>query len=499
MPSFAYCTHFRNQTLLVVGLAREGRVAARWLAEHDAHVIVSDIKPAADLAQDMAELQRLGIDIRLGPQTPELLAGIDAIVASPGVPQDIPLFATARQAGIPITTETKLFAQLCPAPVVGITGSSGKTTTTTLVAEILNASGRKTWLGGNIGAPLLGQVEAISPVDCSVLELSSFQLLYWAGAGAASGPHPDTFPWADPAGVSPHIAAITNITPNHLDRHPSMAHYAAAKAQILAYQTDAGIAILNRDDPALSAWAGDRRVIIAAGAGQDAVDFPLTARILTFGLDSPPAPGQDGAWPQRGHIWLRWQEREQAILPIAEVRLRGQHNLANCLAACCISAAAGAQPHAMAQVISAFTGVAHRLEEVRRRNGVLWINDSIATSPERAIAALRSFDAPIILLAGGRDKHLPWAEWAIAAHTHARAVITFGEAAPLIAAALASAPHPSALLHHGGDLEHAVALASALAQPGDVVLLSPGGVSFDAYADFTLRGQHFRHLVHSLP
>lgn len=481
---------FSNNTILIIGLAREGRAAARWLARHHARVLASDLHaPPEDVWN---ELESLGVTLSIGPQTPDLLTDIDAIVVSPGVPQDIPLLQDARARGIPITAEPRLFAQGCPAPLIGITGSSGKTTTTTLVARMLEASDYRIWLGGNIGSPLLEQVEAVSPQDRAVMELSSFQLLYWHEIAAwPTAPSP----WNASHGVSPHIAAILNITPNHLDRHPSMAHYIAAKSNILAAQTSADTAILNREDPIIGEWARTGRVSIPSGQGQAARSFPIKAQLLTFGFDKPETGV--GTWLEGEQIFLRRWGETSAVLNVADIHLRGRHNLANVLAAVAIASNAGATPAAMRQAVSAFRGVAHRLEEVARIHDVLWINDSIATAPERALAALRSFDEPILLLAGGRDKHLPWDEWAQETQRRARIVIAFGEAIPIIQRALRNAPADALLetVLPAADLASAVHLAAELAQPGEVVLLSPGGTSFDAYSDFAARGQHFRELV----
>ena len=484
---------FSSQTILIIGLAREGRAAARWLARHHARVITSDLHPPREDVQQ--ELEALGVQMQIGPQTTDLLTGIDAIVVSPGVPQDIPLLQTARSKRIPITAEPRLFAQGCPAPLVGITGSSGKTTTTTLVARMLEAAGFNTWLGGNIGSPLLEELEAISPEDRVVMELSSFQLLYWD----ALAPWPGApAPWHNTDAISPDVAAILNITPNHLDRHPSMAHYIAAKANILAAQGPDDVAILNREDSVTGPWAANRQVAIAAGAGQSARSFPIAARLITFGFEKP-ASG-DGTWLEEDRILLRREGQTREVLRTADIHLRGRHNLANVLAAVAIADAAGASPEAMREAVLSFRGVPHRLEEVDRINGVLWINDSIATAPERALAALRSFDEPIILLAGGRDKHLPWEEWAQEVQRRARVVIAFGEAIPIIQQALQDR-QPDARLEMvvtAANLPSAVLLAAELAQPGEIVLLSPGGTSFDAYPDFAARGQHFRELVHQL-
>jgi len=484
---------FSSQTILIVGLAREGRAAARWLAARGARVIASDLRPPQEEVRE--ELERMGIEMVIGPQREALLEGVDALAVSPGVPQDIPLLQAARDRRLPLTTEPRLFAQACPAPIAGVTGSSGKTTTTTLVARMLEASGFRTHLGGNIGDPLLPQLEAIAADDRTVMELSSFQLLYWAETAAWRDAPP---PWNDSAGVSPHVAAILNLTPNHLDRHPSMAHYAAAKANILAFQTPDDWVILNREDAMTAPWAESGRVRIPAGDGQPARDFAIPGQILTFGFQRP-AQGE-GSWLEDGWVVLRWQGETQRVFPVEAIRLRGRHNLANALAAAVIAAAAGATPEGMAEAIADFRGVPHRLEEVARIDGALWINDSIATAPERALAALRSFDEPIILLAGGRDKHLPWDAWAEEVHRRVRVVIAFGEARPIIEQALAQRPPHSCLqsLLPADDLPDAVMQAARMAQPGEIVLLAPGGTSFDAYPDFAARGQHFRELVRAL-
>jgi len=483
---------FSSQTILIVGLAREGRAAARWLARHGARVIASDLRPPQ--ADVRAEMENLGVELVIGPQTPQLLTDVDAVVVSPGVPQDVPLLQEARQRHIPITAEPRLFAQGSLAPIVGITGSSGKTTTTTLVARMMEASGFRTWLGGNIGSPLLERLAEVLPQDRAVMELSSFQLLYWDEI--AAWPQAPT-PWNDASAISPHVAAILNITPNHLDRHPSMEHYTAAKANILAAQGPADIAILNREDAVVGKWAATGRVEIPAGPGQPARSFPLAAQLLTFGFAEPEQG--DGAWLDEGKIYLRRAGQKSAILDVNDIHLRGRHNLANVLAAVTIAAAAGATPAAMRAAVQDFRGVEHRLEEVARIDGVLWINDSIATAPERALAALRSFDEPIILLAGGRDKHLPWQEWAQEVQQRARIVIAFGEASPIIQQALQDLNKddvPQLLV--AKDLPEAVQLAARHANAGEVVLLSPGGTSYDAYSDFAARGQHFRELVHNI-
>jgi UDP-N-acetylmuramoylalanine--D-glutamate ligase len=363
---------------------------------------------------------------------------------------------------------------------------------------MLEAAGFTVHVGGNIGTPLLDELETIGPGDKVVMELSSFQLELFDRPLAGMC-------------LSPAIAAILNITPNHLDRHPSMSHYAAAKANILRFQGPGDTCVLNADDAYTGPWLASGRCQIAAGEGQEAVYFPLRAGRLGFTLKGEVAAG---AFLQSRKdetlIWRRPGFADIEICRARDVRLRGRHNVANVLAACCLAGAAGADTEAMAKVATTFGGVEHRLEIVRQRDGVLWVNDSIATAPERTVAALRSFSEPVVLLAGGRDKHLPWDECAAVIHEsqgdgspRVRHVVLFGEAAGLIAEALARHQRETATAQvptsRCADLPAAVAAAAAIARTGDVVLLAPGGTSFDAYADFAVRGQHFRALVEALP
>jgi len=393
----------------------------------------------------------------------------------------VPIVQAAIARGIRLSNDGQLTLCYCPVPVIGITGSAGKTTTTTLVGLMLAAAGFTVHVGGNIGTPLLDKLGQIGPGDKVVMEFSSFQ--------------------AELFSRSPAIAALLNITPNHLDRHPSMSHYAAAKANILRFQDSGDTCVLSADDEYTGPWLRDGRCQIPAGEGQEAVYFPLQGTRLGFSLsDEIPA----GAFlAGDALIWRRPGVGDAEICQAGEVRLRGRHNLANILAASCLAGAAGADVAAMRRVATTFAGVEHRLEIVRERNGVIWVNDSIATAPERTIAALRSFTEPIVLLAGGRDKHLPWAECAAVIQEQARCVVLFGEAAGLIENALMQHARETGVrpvqITRCDDLPQAVAAASAVAQPGDVVLLAPGGTSFDAYVDFAARGQHFRALVEALP
>ncbi len=504
---------FAGKRIVILGLARQGLALARFFLAEGAQVTISDVAPADQLSAPLAELAGLPVRLVLGGHPPELLDTCDLLCLSGGVPPQIPLVAAARRQSIPLSNDALLTVQLSPAPAIGVTGSSGKTTTTTLVGLMLNYEGGmmkdesgvmnperdvpvhsgssfsihnsafRTWVGGNIGTPLIDKLAAVQPQDWLALELSSFQLELFDGES-----------YGPPA--SPRIAAVLNITPNHLDRHPSMAHYAAAKANILRWQGPDDVAVLGADDAVAGGWLRSGRVDIAAGPGQEPRRFPLASRLLGFGLGEPAG---DGCWLAGDRLVLRLDGDEQPVLPASAVRLRGRHNLLNVAAACAISAAAGVQPDAMAAVASTFRGVEHRLELVRERDGVRWYNDSIATAPERAAAALRSFDEPIVLLAGGRDKKLPWDDFARLVHQRVRVLILFGEAAGLIAEVVTSQPGDYNLcIIRCAGLDEAVAAAAQAAQPGDVVLLAPGGASFDAYKDFAARGEHFRALVNGL-
>jgi UDP-N-acetylmuramoylalanine--D-glutamate ligase len=465
---------------------------ARFFLTKGAFVTLSDTRSVEQLSAMCAELQVFAAEhLSAGTQTPSLkfvlgehplslLDDADLLCLSGGVSPAIPIVQAAIARGIRLSNDGQLTLCYCPVPVIGITGSAGKTTTTTLVGLMLAAAGFTVHVGGNIGTPLLDKLGQIGPGEKVVMELSSFQLELFSR--------------------SPAIAAILNITPNHLDRHPSMSHYAAAKANIMRFQDSGDTCVLNVDDDYTGPWLRDGRCQISAGEGQEAVYFPLQGARLGFSLVEEMQAGAFLAGDAL--IWRRPGVSDAEICRVGEVRLRGRHNLANILAASCLAGAAGADVAAMRGVATTFAGVEHRLEIVRERTGVTWVNDSIATAPERTIAALRSFTEPFVLLAGGRDKNLPWEECAAMIHEQARCVILFGEAAGLIHDALLKHATEAGIrpvqITRCDDLAQAVAAASDVAQPGDVVLLAPGGTSFDAYADFAARGQHFRALVEAL-
>jgi len=323
-------------------------------------------------------------------------------------------------------------------------------------------------VGGNIGKPLIERLDEMQSADLAVMELSSFQL--------------------EIMDRSPQVAGLLNLTPNHLDRHGTMQAYTAAKARILDFQSSQDIAVLGRDDP--GAWSLRERV---------------QGRLFTFGIQEP-AADLEGTFLQEDGIFLRSKEyakvSEMRIMERSRIRLRGEHNLLNVLAACALAAAAGLPVTAMQAGVDDFLGVAHRLEFVRSWGGAEWYNDSIATAPERAMAAIRSFDEPLVLLAGGRDKDLPWQDFAALVRQRVDHLIVFGEAAEIIVRAFEAAPqagHASASLTRCKGLHEAVQAAARIVEPGDIVLLSPGGTSFDEFKDFEERGKCFAHWVKELP
>lgn len=477
---------FSGLRALIVGLGREGTALAAYLAGHGFAVTATDVQSAQKLAAVRPSLEEMGVSLVLGAHPLTLLDAVDILFVSPGIPLEIPFLQEARERKIPLSTESRLFCQLCSAPIVAVTGSSGKTTTTTLVGKMLEITGRKTWVGGNIGQPLISVVDQITPEHVVVMELSSFQLEYFhaklnAGTNMAH--------WSNPQVAaltalldnwSPPVSAILNITPNHLDRHPSMKQYVAAKRAVVDYQGANGKAIMSLDND-LTRTIGHQ----------------LGDRTRWFSLEAQMRNG--AALVDNSIVLLDAEGTLQRVVRTNEVQLRGEHNLNNVLAACLLAREVGVSPEAMRQAVAGFTGVEHRLQWIRERDSVNYYNDSIATSPERLIAALRSFDQPIVLLAGGRDKHLPWDEAARTILQKTRQVILFGEATEIIARAIEKARQQSSAsgpaLHRCVNLEEAVHLAAQVANPGNVVLLSPGCASYDAFQDFTKRGEMFKQFV----
>jgi UDP-N-acetylmuramoylalanine--D-glutamate ligase len=441
-----------GQRATIVGLGREGRDLARFLSLAGASVTVTDARSTESLSEDLQALEAFELRYSLGGHPPELLDETDVVYVSPGVPPEIPILKIARQRDIPISSATELFFTLCPARIVGITGSSGKSTTTAMTGKVLQAAGLDAVVGGNIGVPMLGMLERISSDSLAVMELSSFQLEFMR--------------------QSPWLATVTNITPNHLDRHPNMDAYREAKAQILAHQSSGDWCVLNHDD--------------------------VQSQLLqTFGqkLEFSRREPVTGAYLVGDVLVRKLGSSVEAVCDRRAIHLRGDHNVANALTVIATASAAGVAPEEIARGIESFRALPHRLEPVGTIHGVTYYNDSIATSPERSMAALLSFTEPIVLLAGGRDKHLPMEEWAELIRKRAHHLIVFGEASPLIAGAARTAGMLSEAILAVQSLDQAVAAAAEVSRPGDAVLLSPGCTSYDAFFDFEERGDRFRELV----
>jgi UDP-N-acetylmuramoylalanine--D-glutamate ligase len=443
----------------VVGLGIEGVDLVRYLARRGAIVTVADDKTLRQLRARLDEVEGLAIDLRLGSDAPSATSDAEAVFVSQGVPLDSPALVNAASAGTPIYSMVQMFLELAPGPVVGITGSSGKSTTTALVAEIFRADERPTFVGGNIGVGLLDQLDALRPYTWSVLEISHTQLQI--------------------GDRGPYIAAVLNITPNHLDRF-SWDDYKTLKANLVRHQQPGDITVLNFDDPETRALEG-----LVAG------------RLLWFTMgESLPA---DGVLVRDGRAISVSGGTETPLFDLGWLPLKGRHNQENAVAAAAIAVAAGVSVDAIVCGIESFRGVPHRLEPVATVDGVTYYNDSIATTPERAIAGLRSFSEPMVLMLGGRDKELPMEDLAREALSRCRGVVLFGEAAEKIENALLSAANPRGIpIVRKDNLEPAFREARQLAREGDVVLLSPACTSYDAYDNFERRGDHFRSLVAGL-
>jgi UDP-N-acetylmuramoylalanine--D-glutamate ligase len=490
---------WQNKRVVILGLARQGVALTRYLAARGARVIASDMNANADFAglRSLAEFV-------LGEHPLSLLDHCDMLCLSGGVPIDLPIVLEAKRRGILLSNDAQLFFEACPAPIIGITGSAGKTTTTTLVGEMLKEKRAESlqvgrlegsdkpanlqtfqpstvWVGGNIGNPLISDVGEMHAQDKVVMELSSFQLELMTS--------------------SPHIACITNITPNHLDRHGTMAAYIAAKKHIVDFQSAEDWQVLCADDP---------------------VTKTLNTQAKTAWFSLTQEPQGDGAWmDEDGQLRLRLVRQQitnygsemsdvcdlmSVICHRRELLLMGDHNILNVLAAAMVSALAGASIETIRKVATTFRGVAHRLQLISELNGARWYDDSIATAPERLMAALKCFAQPVILLCGGRDKHLPWGDAAQLMLARCKHIILFGEMREMVSEVLNDECRvPSVCIRHSSrlqsrfvtrhSLEEAVAEAKRLAGAGDVVLLSPGGTSYDAFKDFAERGDAFRGYV----
>ncbi len=441
---------WQGKRVLVVGLGKSGSAAARFLLARGASVAVTDTRSADELGPAAAALEGLPVELHLGRQTEKLFLEQDAIVPSPGVAWDHPCLAAARKRGVRTVGELDIAASCLRGRVIGITGTNGKTTTTSLIGHILEQAGRSVSVAGNIGTPLLATVDDPRADRWRVLELSSFQL------EASSS-------------FRCHIAVVLNITPDHLDRHRTFDAYAGAKRRILSNQKPADFAVLNADDACCRELAG-------------AVD----SQLLWFSRERRVERG--ASVDARGIV------SDGRFVCALDLPIKGPHNLENALAAVTAAAAAGVQPDVIGRALKSFRPVEHRLEFVRNVQGVSYYNDSKATNVDAALQACRSFDKGLWIILGGRDKGSDYRPLSDALADRARRVLLIGEAAPIIRGHLGNA----APIENVATMERAVAFARSHAQPGDSVVLAPACASFDQFADYAERGLAFKRLVKEL-
>ncbi len=448
-----YFASLKGKRVAVLGMGVSNMPLIEKMMDAGLSVTACDRRRRDDFNGTIDRLEHSGLKVCLGDGYLDSLDGMDVIFRTPGMRPDLPQLVRAVEQGAELTSEMEVFLRMCPSRIIAVTGSDGKTTTTTIIAGMLNAAGHRTFVGGNIGHPLLCEVDELKPDDIVVLELSSFQLLTMK--------------------QSPGVAVITNLAPNHLDIHKDMAEYVAAKRNIFAYQDACDKVVLNGDNEITAAFARDARGEVTLFSRKRQLDRGVCLK--------------DGA--------IAFHNR--AILPVKDILLPGLHNLENYMAA--IAAVDGLVPDEVIRSFArAFTGVPHRIELVRELNGVRYYNDSIASSPSRTIAGLRSFPEKVILIAGGYDKHIPYDVLGPEIVNSVKCLFLTGDTAEKIRKATVEAPgyevgKPEIVLC--GDLEEAVTQAHQTARAGDVVILSPASASFDRFKNFEERGNKFKEYV----
>jgi len=439
---------------LVVGLGKSGVASALFMKAHGARVTVSDTKSGDELRNEIPVLLDHGITVETGGHGERTFRGQDLIVVSPGVPVDAPPLVQARSLGETVIGEVELAAQFLPGPVVAITGSNGKTTTTTLTGEIVAASGLPVLVGGNIGTPAISLAERAKPETIIVLEISSFQLETI-----------QTF--------RPRVAVVLNVTPDHLDRHRTFEIYTDAKSRIFENQQGSDFAVLNADDPTCVAMAARTR-----------------GQVFWF---SRHKEVEQGAWVREGDIVFRDGKGQREILQVSDIPLKGAHNLENVLAAVCAAVLMGCAPEKIRQAVHDFKAVEHRLEFVATINSVDYYNDSKATNVDATIKALESFPANIHLVLGGKDKGSDYTVLNDLIRQRVKRIYTIGAAAAKIESQVKGAE-----VVHAETLDNAIRRAYAAAKPGDVVLLAPACASFDQFKSYEHRGKLFKEIVQGL-
>lgn len=451
----------QNKKVAFIGAGVAHQELIILFAKAGARVTLCDRKSLAEFGGYGDELLNLNVQLSLGENYLDGLSGQDMILRTPGFEFYSPELQTAQKAGIKVTSEIELFCEYCPCRIIAVTGSDGKTTTTSLIAAILEADGCKVHLGGNIGRAMLPIVDSIKDTDVAVVELSSFQLISMQ--------------------TSPDIAVVTNITPNHLDHHKDMEEYITAKRNILVHQKKGSVAVLGYENKITRS-----------------LDKDVVGEVRWFSRLNKVANG--ACMDSGGRLCLVNHGVMAPVVEAEKVMLRGLHNIENLLAAFA-ALRDEVQIESMQKVACSFKGVEHRIEPVRILDGVEWYNDSIATSPTRVIAGLRSFNQKLIVIAGGYDKNIPFDPLAKEAVQRIKSIILMGPAADKIEAALRAEPSFSENELHilrVDDMDTAVHTAREIARPGDIVTLSPACASFDAYPNFGARGQHYKELVNEL-
>jgi UDP-N-acetylmuramoylalanine--D-glutamate ligase len=441
----------RGKHVLVIGLARTGIATARFCAEHGASVTAMDSHEEHELGTDVLHLREEGVKLELGGHPESSLLKQDLVIPSPGVPADAPLLQAARRKHITVWSEIELADRFLDGRLIGITGSNGKTTTTSLVHHILRVAGFSTIVAGNIGIPLISRVALTSADTITVAELSSFQLELI-----------ETF--------HPDIAVLLNLTADHLDRHKTLEAYAAAKARLFEKQTESDFAVLNADDPATVALA------------------PKRPQVYWF---SRKQPVLQGAYLRGEEIVFRTKKQEEVLLKREEISLPGAHNLENVLAAVTAARLEGAPAAAISEAVRTFAGVEHRLEFVAEIGGVRYYNDSKATNVDATLKALEAFPGRIIVILGGKDKGSDYSTLKPTLRDRSTLAVLIGAAAEKIEQQISG----SVAFEHAGTMDRAVEIASQTARPGDVVLLAPACASFDQFENYEHRGRVFKELV----
>ena len=454
-----YLSSLRGKTAAVLGIGVSNTPLIELLCRNGVQVIACDKKSREDLGERAKQLEALGAHLQLGEGYLDDLRA-DVVFRTPGMRPDVPALLGAKARGSIVTSEMEIFFEVCPCTIIGVTGSDGKTTTTSVIAEMLKAAGKTVHLGGNIGTPLFDRIPEIRPEDFAVLELSSFQL---------HSMH-----------CAPDVAIITNISPNHLDVHPDFEDYVSAKCSIYRGQRPDGCLVLNAKDAHTPRFAAE-----------------APGRVRYF---SSIGPVENGVYCTDGVIYRAHDGKAEKILDAAEIRIPGAHNVENYMAA--FAATDGLVGNAACvQIAHTFSGVPHRMERIRELNGITFINDSIASSPTRTIAGLHALPKPPVIILGGHDKHIPFDELGDEVCLHAKAAVVVGETAQRIASAIRASKFydPEKLpLVEAPDFRAAVETAYGLAQPGDIVTLSPACSSFDLFKNFEERGNTFRAIVESL-